>query len=96
MTLEQLIEQARTEGKYIFCYYQQLWFSPDELEQLNKQGQFRWGAVNFALRDPQERLDGMYVSVEKMKRDIQSLQSKMGGGGRALGTASQFDNVEPR
>ena len=96
MTREQLIEQARAERKLIYCRYQQLWFGPDELEALNKQGRFRWGAVNFTLRDPQEKLNEMYKSVKRQERDIRVLKDKMSKLGRVFGTASQFDDVGPR
>ncbi len=54
--LNALIAQARSEGKWLWCHYQDLWFSPDSLEAENKNGKFRWGAVNWTLRDPQEKL----------------------------------------
>jgi hypothetical protein len=54
--LKELIEQARKEGKWLWCHYQDLWFSPDQLEAENAAGKFRWGPVNWKLRDPQERL----------------------------------------
>ena len=34
-----------------------LWFSPNQLEAEQKNGKFVWGAVNWALRDPQEHLN---------------------------------------
>jgi hypothetical protein len=55
--LNKLIAQARVEKKWLWCHYQDLWFSPDELEAKNKAGQFQWGAVNWELRDPQEKLN---------------------------------------
>lgn len=57
LELRELIGRARHEGKWLWCHYQDLWFSPDQLETQNKQGKFVWGAVNWKLRDPQERLD---------------------------------------
>lgn len=51
-----LFKQARTEGKWFFSSYQQLWFSPDELEATQRAGRFRWGPDNWRLRDPTEYL----------------------------------------
>lgn len=54
--LRPLFEQARREGKWFWCAYQDLWFSPDDLERQQAKGSFIWGAVNWQLRDPREKL----------------------------------------
>ncbi len=98
MILEQLIQQARDEGKYLYCSYQNLWFSSDELAQSNKDDKFRWGAVNWELRDPQERIDSLVKSVRRQRKEASSLKRKMEAVGRIFinrGTC-QFDDVEPR
>ena len=51
---KELIEEARRRGLWLHCTYQDLWFSPDQLEAENKNGKFRWGPVNWRLRDPHE------------------------------------------
>jgi len=56
MELQNLIDEARKNGKWLWSSYQDLWFSPDDLEAENRAGRFRWGVVNWKLRDPQERL----------------------------------------
>lgn len=53
----QLIAEARRQGLWLHCAYQNLWFSPDQLEAENKNGKFRWGAVNWRLRDPMEHIE---------------------------------------
>lgn len=55
--MESMFAEARTQGLWFFTNYQQLWFSPDELEQHQRAGTFRWGAVNWRLRPPQEYLE---------------------------------------
>lgn len=55
--LEPLFEEARRDGKWFWCRYQDLWFSPDELADRHANGKFIWGAVNWVLRDPQEQVD---------------------------------------
>jgi hypothetical protein len=54
--LHKLIEQARAEKKWLWCQYQDLWFSPDQLAEANRNGRFLWGPVNWILRDPSERV----------------------------------------
>ena len=54
--LAALITKAETEGKWLHCSYQDLWFSPAQLRAENAQGRFVWGVVNWNLRDPKERL----------------------------------------
>lgn len=61
--LAPLIEQARRERKWLFCSYQELWFSPDELAAQNRAGSFRWGPVNWQLRDPAERLTELAAQI---------------------------------
>lgn len=56
MQLHDLIEQARAERKWLWCRYQDLWFSPDQLQEQNRNGKFLWGPVNWQLRDPAERI----------------------------------------
>jgi hypothetical protein len=55
--LNALIDKAEGEGKWLWCHYQDLWFSPGQLREQNRNGKFRWGPVNWKLRDPQERID---------------------------------------
>ena len=60
LSLEPLFKKAREEGLYFFINSMAtgpLWFSPDELKACQKEGRFRWGAVNWTLRDPREHLD---------------------------------------
>lgn len=54
--LNALIDKAKAEGKWLWCHYQDIWFSPAQLREQNANGKFRWGAVNWKLRDPQERV----------------------------------------
>lgn len=54
--LNALIDKAEAEGKWLWCHYQDLWFSPAQLREENRNGKFRWGPVNWKLRDPQERI----------------------------------------
>lgn len=55
--LNALIDKAEAEKKWLWCNYQDIWFSPAQLREANAKGGFRWAAVNWKLRDPQERID---------------------------------------
>lgn len=77
MTLQQKIDQAKKEGKWLRVHYQDLWYSPEQLEKENATGNFRWDANNFELRDPreklkqlQEKLDAALEEYERYKKLI--------------------------
>jgi hypothetical protein len=55
--LEPMFKEARERGFWFYTSYHDLWFSPDELEQAQSEGRFMWGAVNWQLRNPYERLN---------------------------------------
>ena len=68
-SLRPLIAKARAEGKWLHCSYQNLWFSPDQLETENREGRFRWGAVNWTLRDPGEMVQQRADDLRRAERD---------------------------
>lgn len=67
--LQHLYDDAKASGRWFWCRYQDMWFTPDELKQANAEGRFRWGPVNWRLRDPNERL-------EEIDKEIQCLQEQ--------------------
>lgn len=67
--LKALIEQARNEGKWLWCAYQDLWFSPDQLSAENANGKFVWGVVNWKLRDPKEQLIEAETRLERARKE---------------------------
>ncbi len=75
--LNELIAQARREGKWLWTSYQDIWFSPDKLEAENKRGSFRWGVVNWKLRDPQERLNEAADRAASALRECDSIRAEM-------------------
>jgi len=76
LELKTLIEQARVERKWLFCSYQGLWFSPDQLEQAHREGRFMWGAVNWQLRDPSEQL----AAAERKVREATAERDRIAAG----------------
>tara|TARA_Y100000310_G_scaffold83131_1_gene79812 strand:+ start:4012 stop:4296 length:285 start_codon:yes stop_codon:yes gene_type:complete len=69
-SLDPLFRQARAEGLWFFCSYQQLWFSPDELAAEHENGKFLWGPVNWHLRDPAEREQQLRGAVERAGNEL--------------------------
>jgi hypothetical protein len=61
--LEPLFNQAERECLWFYSRYQDMWFSPNELREAHSKGRFIWGAPNWELRDPQEKID----SLERLK-----------------------------
>lgn len=55
-SLQPMFVQAEKQGLWFYCRYQSLWFSPTSLHKEQANGRFRWGAMNWELRDPLERV----------------------------------------
>jgi hypothetical protein len=72
------MERAKAENLWFFCHYQQLWFSPAELEEAWADGRFRWGTCNWTLRQPSERLTEMEREAEEAERARQRFVQRMG------------------
>ena len=75
--LAPLIEQARAEGLWLWCHYQDLWFSPDELQAQNAKGKFLWGAVNWMLRDPQERVKQAAAAAQRAANELARVRASV-------------------
>jgi hypothetical protein len=54
--MDDLIDRAEREGKWLHTCYQDIWFKPSELRRARAEGRFLWGVPNWTLRDPRERL----------------------------------------
>jgi len=76
--LKPLIEQARNEGKWLWCRYQGLWFSPDYLEAQNAEGAFLWGPGNWKVRDPQERLEDAKKALTAAQDNVDRIAAEIG------------------
>jgi len=75
--MEALIRQAESEGKWLWCSYQDLWFSPQELRKAQAEGRFQWGPVNWKLRFPAEKLEAIASKEEALMRERKAFQSRM-------------------
>lgn len=75
--LEPLIKRAKEEKKWLYCSYQSLWFSPEELEKENSQGRFRWGPLNWDLRDPGERIHQIEKMIKDKNEELKNFKERM-------------------
>src|ERR1700684_2463853 len=53
--LAEMMERAKQQRLCFWSPYQDLWLTPEELQSAWNLGLFRWGAVNWKLRDPAEK-----------------------------------------
>lgn len=54
-----------------------LWLSPNELQSFQEKGEYRWGASNWQLRDPQERLYELEVATTKLLTERKEFERRM-------------------
>ena len=73
--MEGLFKRAKEEGLWFWCHYQDLWFSPDELRKAQADGRFRWGAVNWKLRDPREQVKKLERQAAEKLSEANSLRA---------------------
>lgn len=76
--LKPLFERARKEGLWFWCAYQDLWFSPDELEAEHRRGSFIWGATNWRLRPTSELVDQVRREVDAATKHLAEVLRRVG------------------
>lgn len=72
-----MFEQAEREGLWFYSPYQQLWFSPRQLRAHHEAGKFRWGAVNWKLRDPRERIADLRDEAAKLTQQADAMEAEL-------------------
>jgi hypothetical protein len=75
--MQELFDRARSGGLWFRSAYQNLWFSPDELEQHNKDGRFRWSPVNWELRSPFERLGQLKKEAADAAEAVKAFEARI-------------------
>jgi len=75
--LQPLFEKARLTGKWFRSPYQNIWFSPDELEKTQSEGRFIWGLVNWELHDPAEREESLKTEVRQAIEELERFQERL-------------------
>lgn len=74
--LAPLFERARREKLLFRSRYQHVLFTPDELEKTQKEGGFRWGAVNWELVSPQEIYKSKLLAVKRAEDEAKEFSRK--------------------
>lgn len=75
--LEPLFEQAKAKSLWFYSSYQRLWFSPAELQAEHKDGKFIWGAVNWQLRAPQERVAEFERAADTLSQERDRFEARI-------------------
>jgi hypothetical protein len=65
-----MIDRAKKENLFIYCSYQQIWFSPWELEEHHANRKFLWNTRMFQCIDP-------LVRIQQLKGDIEIAQIRL-------------------
>ncbi len=77
-SLAPLFKEADEKGLWFYCSYQDLWFSPDDLRSEQANGRFVWGAVNWRLRRPSERMDQLQEAAISAKLAADRFRAQLG------------------
>jgi hypothetical protein len=75
--MKPLFEKARKEKLLFRCNYQDILFTPDELEERQSKGSFVWGAVNWELVNPIEILQDLEHATLRCKLKEDEFKKKM-------------------
>lgn len=75
--LNPMFEKADKEKLWFHSFYQDLWYSPQELREKHKEGRFLWGSVNWELRDPNDKLNNMRCSLINIEKSIKDLEVRI-------------------
>lgn len=76
-SLRPLYAEAEEKGLWFCSRHQTLWFSPSELRQAQENGSFRWGAWNWELRDPKERLEELRHEIATAIKAAADFEKRM-------------------
>jgi hypothetical protein len=79
--LKSLFEKARREKLLFHSNYQDLLFTPDELEKAQAEGRFLWGPRNWKLIDPEEIKEAFEYAIDNAKQEYQSFLDRLKAAG---------------
>lgn len=77
-SMESLFRKAEQHRLWFYCSYQSLWFSPEGLREQQANGRFLWGAANWELRDPRERVTELRNEGKQAFKQAESLEAEIG------------------
>lgn len=75
--LQPMFIEARKSKFWFKSTYQDLWFSPDELEEKHKNDKFIWGKVNWKLADPMELINRKEAEIKNLQLSLSELIKKI-------------------
>ena len=78
--MEPIIKSAEESGLWLFCQYQQLWFSPSELRKEHANGRFIWGPVNWEVRSPLDLLESAKTRLMDAATNFYEVKKRIGLG----------------
>lgn len=76
-SLEPMFKRAEKEGLWFHSAYQDMWVSPKELRDYQKDNRFIWGIDNWELRDPEEKINVLLKNIESFKDAIYEIRKRM-------------------
>ena len=74
--LYDLADEAEMKRLWLFCSYQQLWFSPQEIREKCKRGE-PFSKQNWSLRDPNELLEEIDREIKEMETRWDTILERM-------------------
>lgn len=76
-SLAPLFKAADQNGLWFFSRYQGLWFSPDDLRKAQQKDKFVWGAVNWELRNPNEKIKELEREQKIATDNLRAFKEKL-------------------
>lgn len=78
--LDAMFVEARAKGLW-FSHKSMavvpVWFSPDELQELQLAGKFMWSSENWQLRDPQEELNHIKARLAGVQSELDAFVARI-------------------
>jgi hypothetical protein len=71
--MAEMYQRAVKERLLFYAHSQSLWFFPDQLAKMWKDGRFRWGARNWLLKHPQESIYQLNQRIQDLHGQIQEI-----------------------
>lgn len=75
--LKPLYNEAEEKNLWFYSNYQDMWISPNELRQKQSEDRFLWGAVNWELRDPHEKVEDMEDHIKYLRKSIVDFKDRI-------------------
>lgn len=72
-----LFKKAKKHGLWFYCKHLGLWLSPEELKAEQTNGRFLWGAINWELRHPSQKLGQLLDMAHKSQQAVATFKARM-------------------